>query len=102
VEAPLLPAEARLCLVAIQSAISHHLSPAVEAETKNGSIKPMPLALLFNGWLGLVHYYLSNSELFAPGDSVIERRGRELLEHFMSLISREVTRERKSDATIQG
>jgi AcrR family transcriptional regulator len=88
VEAPLLPDEARTSLVLIQSAISFHLSPAFEADRAAGRIKAMSLHLLFNTWLGLVHYYLANGELFAPGASVIERRGSELLGHFMSLISK--------------
>jgi hypothetical protein len=48
----------------------------------------MPLHLLFNTWIGLVNHYLVNRELFAPGASVIERRGAELLDHFMNLIGR--------------
>jgi AcrR family transcriptional regulator len=88
VEAPLLPAGARQSLMLIQSAIAFHLSPAIEADTKAGRIKAMPLSLLFNTWLGLLHYYLANRELFAPGASVIEGRGSELLDHFMSLISK--------------
>jgi AcrR family transcriptional regulator len=88
VEAPLLPVEARQNLVLIQSAISFHLSSAVEADTETGKISAMPLALLFNTWVGLVHYYLANKELFAPGASVIDRRGSELLDHFMSLITK--------------
>jgi AcrR family transcriptional regulator len=86
VEAPLLPPRARDSLVAIQSSIAFHLAPAVEADTRGGRLRPMPLHLLFNTWIGLLHHYLANRELFAPGASVIERRGRELLDHFMSLI----------------
>jgi hypothetical protein len=48
----------------------------------------MPLHLLFNTWIGLIHHYLMNRELFAPGASVVERHGRELLDHFMYLISK--------------
>lgn len=88
VEAPILPALARDSLVALQSSICFHLSPAVEADTRAGRLKAMPLHLLFNTWIGLVHYYLANRELFAPGASVVERRGEELLAHFMSLVSR--------------
>ncbi len=87
VEAPQLSTRARDSLVAIQSAICHHLSPVVEADTRAGRLKAMPLHLLFNTWIGLVHHYLANRELFAPGASVIERRGEELLDHFMKLIS---------------
>jgi len=88
VEAPLLPAGARDSLVAIQSSICFHLSPAVAAETRARKIRPMPLYLLFNTWIGLVHHYLANRALFAPGASVVERRGEELLDHFMYLISK--------------
>jgi AcrR family transcriptional regulator len=87
-EAPLLPRRARDSLVMIQSSIAFHLSPAVEADARAGRIKAMPLHLLFNTWVGLVHHYLANRELFAPGASVIGRRGGELLDHFMSLISK--------------
>jgi AcrR family transcriptional regulator len=87
-EAPLLGEGARSSLVCIQSAISFHLSPAVEADRAAGRIKAASLPLLFNTWLGLVHYYLANRELFAPGESVVDRRGPELLKHFMSLIAK--------------
>jgi AcrR family transcriptional regulator len=86
-ETPSLPSRARESLVMIQSAISFHLSPAVEAAMRSGAIRPMPLYLLFNTWSGLVNHYLINRELFAPGASVIEGRGSELLDHFMKLIS---------------
>jgi AcrR family transcriptional regulator len=87
VEAPLLPDAARNSLVCIQSDIAFHLSPAIEADARAGRIKAMSLPLLFNTWIGLVHYYLGSRELFAPGSSLIEARGKELLDHFMSLIS---------------
>ncbi len=89
VEAPLLPPEARDSLLGWQSAICFHLSPAVEVDTRAGRLKAMPLHLLFNTWVGLLHYYLANRELFAPGASVMARRGGELLDHFMFLISKE-------------
>jgi AcrR family transcriptional regulator len=87
IETPLLPLGARSSLVLVQSALSFHFAPAIDADAKRGSIKVMPLHLLFNTWIGLVHYYLANRELFAPGSSVIECRGEELVDHFMSLIS---------------
>lgn len=84
-----LPREARDCLVLMQSAIAFHLAPALEADRRAGRIKELSLSLAFNTWLGLLHYYLANRELFAPGASVIEGRGAELLEHFMNLISKD-------------
>lgn len=101
-EASLLPPAARSCLVLIQSGIAFHLSPAIEADAKAGRVKEMRLPLLFNTWLGLVHHYLANRELFSPCESVIDARGQELLDHFMSLISIGGENERESDAGIQG
>lgn len=51
------------------------------------AIKRMPIHLLFNTWLGLVHHCLMNRDPFAPGKSVLSIRGEELINHFMSLLS---------------
>ena len=101
-ESSLLSAEARNSLVLMQSAIAFHLAPAIEADRKARRIKAMSLSMLFNTWLGLIHYYLANRELFSPGESVIDARGQELLDHFMSLISIGGKDEREPDAGIQG
>ena len=85
-ESALLPAGCRDCFVMVQSAISLHLNEAAKRETELGIIRPMPLHLLFNTWIGLVHYYLANRKLFAPGKSVVARCGEELIEHFMGLV----------------
>jgi AcrR family transcriptional regulator len=88
-EAPSLPKAARDSLVLIQSSIAFHLSPALEADAAAGRVKDLPLHFAFNAWAGLVHYYLANRELFAPGGSVIRRRGAELLDNFTALIGKE-------------
>lgn len=85
-EARLLPVEARNTLIMIQSTVSFHLSQAVEKEMAAGSILPLPVHMVFNGWVGLVHYYLVNGDLFAPGESVLERYGHDLLQYYMTLI----------------
>jgi AcrR family transcriptional regulator len=87
-EEPLLPSVARSTLVAIQSAVSIHLNQAAEREIATGTIRNIPSHLLFNTWIGLIHYYLSNAKLFAPEESVLQRYGTELLEHYLTLISR--------------
>jgi AcrR family transcriptional regulator len=87
VELRLLPAECRSAWVAIQSAVSSHLSVAAGREMAAGEIASVPVSFLFNTWMGLVSYYLVNGDLFAPGGRVIERCGDELLNNFMSLIA---------------
>ena len=85
-EGPLLPPLARATLLGIQSAISAHLAQAAERAMAAGVVREMPVHLLFNTWLGLVHHYLSNRELFAPGESVLERWGPTLLDHYLGLL----------------
>lgn len=85
-EGRILPETARYAFIAIQSAISFHISLAAEREMHEGFIRPCPIHLLFNTWIGLIHHYLANDDLFSPGGSVLELYGQELLDHFMGLI----------------
>jgi AcrR family transcriptional regulator len=85
-ESPLLRPYARSTLLGIQAVVSHHLGAVVRREQAEGRLKAVPLPLLFNTWLGLVHYYLVNRDLFAPGESVIERHGQTLVEHYLGLL----------------
>ena len=86
-EASLLPENARITLIEIQSAISFHLIQVAEREMSASRILRMPLNLMFNTWIGLINYYLMNREIFAPGESVISRYGQQLINHYMNLIS---------------
>lgn len=85
-EGRVLPVRARNVLTMIQSTISFHIGQAAEREMKAGQIQSQPIHLLFNTWVGLIHYYLMNNDLFAPGESVLRRYGPELLEHYLKLI----------------
>ena len=85
-EAVYLPEEAKNTFIAIQSAVSIHFLQALEPEIREGIIKPIPYHMLFNTWLGLVHYYLLNGDLFAPRESVLTRYKDSLIECFMALI----------------
>jgi AcrR family transcriptional regulator len=86
-EGRLLPESARNSLVMIQSAISFHLIQVAEREMEAHKIRTMPVNLLFNTWIGLIHYYLVNGDLFAPGGSVLERYSTQLIEHYINLIT---------------
>ncbi len=81
-----LPQETKTLLISIQSIMSHHMSIVIEQEQKNGMVKDIPLHMLFNTWMGLLHYYLQNSELFAPESSVLKLYRKELVDTFMKLI----------------
>jgi hypothetical protein len=86
VEGRLLPESARNNLTVIQSAIAFHLIQAAEREIAAGTIRPMAPHLFFNTWIGLLHHYLANNDLFAPGESVLARYGPTLMQHFLAII----------------
>lgn len=87
-ERTLLPGSAKTAFLVIQSSISLHLAQAAQREMSEGLVKDVPMHLLFNTWAGLVHYYLENGDLFAPGASVLGRCGGELISHFMRLVEK--------------
>lgn len=85
IESRLLPQEARDAWIGLQSAVSFHFSQAVERE---GDVvrAGIPLSMLFNMWMGLVHYYLGNGDLFAPEGHVLDRHGPALVENYLKLV----------------
>lgn len=93
IENRLLPPAARDVWIGIQSAISFHFSQVAARDAKAGRIIAHPAHLLFNTWLGLVHYYLANGDLFAPEGNVIGRYGDTLVESYLKLISTQRAKE---------
>jgi AcrR family transcriptional regulator len=94
-ETPLLPRGFHLAWVGMQSAISVKLAEAAEREIAAGRVRAQPIHLLFNTWIGLIHHYVINRELFAPGKSALRAHGAELLDHFMGLIEIEAPKGRR-------
>ena len=86
-EISILPDETKTLLIGLHSVMSFHFGEVIEREKRNGRVKDIPLHVLFNTWLGLLHYYLQNSELFTSGDSVLKDRKKELVSNFILLIS---------------
>jgi len=85
-EAVYLPEEAKNTSFHIQSTVSIHFLQALEKEISAGEIKHIPFHMIFNTWLGLIHYYLLNGDFFAPNESVLTRYKNTLIECFMALI----------------
>lgn len=85
-----LPDEAKSIFAVIQSTVAHHFSSAIDREIEKGTVKKLPIHMLFNTWLGLVHYYLLNKEFFShSNESVIRRHRAELLSSYLNLIKKE-------------
>ena len=87
-EAVYLPEEAKNTFIAIQSTVSIHFMQILEQDKNAGRIKNVPFHMLFNTWLGLVHYYLLNGDLFAPKESVLKRHKNTMIKCFTALIKK--------------
>jgi AcrR family transcriptional regulator len=85
-EAPMLPPKVRSTLMLLHAAVSYELFAALERERKLGRARKIDRPLLFNTWIGLVHHYLVNRDVFATGNSVIAEQGDILVNHFMTLV----------------
>ncbi|MNO89757.1 DNA-binding transcriptional repressor AcrR [compost metagenome] len=83
-----LPNETREILISLQSTMSWHFSNVIEQSQKAELIKKIPLHMLFNTWIALLHYYLQNADLFAPDTSVLNCCRDELVNTFVTLISK--------------
>ncbi|ARN84971.1 TetR/AcrR family transcriptional regulator [Candidatus Nucleicultrix amoebiphila] len=89
IESPLLPPAVKSTLFMLQSGISHNINQIAKKEMEEGLLQVIPPSFLFNTWNGLIYYYLSHRDLFAPGKSLIRTKGPELIDNFMKLIAKE-------------
>ena len=87
IERRLLPESVCNTYIMIQSTISFHISIAAEKEIEQGIIRKLPMHLIYNTWIGIIHYYLTNGDLFSPNESVLKQYSNELLHHYLSLIT---------------
>jgi AcrR family transcriptional regulator len=85
-EAALLPPKVRSTLLMLNAAVSQRIAVAAQREREAGRVRELPRHLLFNTWIGLVHHYLVNRDVFATGGSVIAEKKDELVSHFLSLL----------------
>ena len=86
-EGPFLPPDARRVFVEIQSAISAHLEEAFAADLARKKMRKLPLSFVFNTWIGLLHHYLLNRDLFAPEGAVLKRHGKKLMNRYLELLA---------------
>lgn len=87
-ESRLMNESSRNSIIMIQSSVSFHIIQVAERDIKEGKIREMPVDLIFNTWIGLVHHYLINSDLFKGDGSFFERHGKRLIKHFLNLLKK--------------
>lgn len=87
-ELPCLPDQTRSHFFILQSAISQHIYLHIQKDMEQGVIKNLERSKLFNTWIALIHYYLTNKSIFCPDKSLIASMGEDLIEHFLNLIKK--------------
>ncbi|WP_238902414.1 TetR/AcrR family transcriptional regulator [Clostridium sp. YIM B02506] len=87
IERRLLPESASNIYIIIQSSISFHIGEVLKREIAKGKIIDTPIHLLFNSWVGLIHYYLTNGDLFTKDGSILNNYGQDLINHYIKLIN---------------
>jgi AcrR family transcriptional regulator len=87
IENRLLPSGTRDSWVSVQSAVSYHFSKVYDREFGLNRDPAIPPYMLFNMWVGLVHYYLENGDLFAPEGNVIGRYQDLLTDSYLNLLN---------------
>lgn len=84
----LLPAEVQYTFADTQSTVACQFNRIFEQEIKKQTMKEVPVHMVFNTWMGLIHYYLCNKDFFSPEEPVLERYKDELVNAFLKLIKK--------------
>jgi len=85
-EKRLLPEDVGLVLVNMQSTIAFHFNRVIKREINSRTVKNIPVHMIFNTWMGMIHYYLMNKDLFSPNAPLLKRYSEELINTFLELI----------------
>jgi AcrR family transcriptional regulator len=85
-EKSLIPEDVQMTLVNIQSNFAFHFNRIMEREIQSHAVKSIPVYMVFNTWIGLIHYYLLNKDLFSPDEPLLKRYSSELIATFLELI----------------
>lgn len=86
-EASTLPLSARAQIFALQSGVAWRLRAAY-ARAKKRDVREIDPVALANIWISLTNHYLMNRDLFAPGASVVSKRGAEIKKQVLELVLR--------------
>jgi AcrR family transcriptional regulator len=85
-ESQSLPPHIRSIVYSMNASLSYRFYRAAKNEMAQGTIKKMTQVQFFNTWMGLVHYYIMNRDLFSEKTPILNEVGNDLLKHFLNLI----------------
>lgn len=87
IEGPLLPPAVKGTLFMLHSGVSYTITKTAKKEMHDGVLHTLDPHRLFNLWNSLLYYHLAYKDVFAKGQSLIQTKGPELIDTFMTLIS---------------
>lgn len=87
-ERSLLPEDAQMTFANLQSVIAFHFNNVIKRDIDRAAIKKIPVHMLYNTWMGLIHYYLLNKDFFSPEAPLLQRYEPELIATFLELIKK--------------
>jgi len=85
-ESQALPPHIRSILYSLNASLSYRFYRAAKGEMERGTVKKMTQVHFFNTWMGLVHYYIMNRDLFSEETPILDEVAEDLLRHFFHLI----------------
>ena len=88
-ETTLLPGEAKAVFTGLTEGLSARFDRLVTDGIEDGTLKRLPANILFNAWIGLVHYYIQNKTLFPAAGSVLKRYKKQLIFTYCELIRKQ-------------
>ena len=88
-EMVLLPKEAKAAFATIQTGLAFNFNKIMNREIDDGILKRLPPHILFHTWVGLVHYYLQNKDIFSPDGSVLKRYKKQLIFTYCELMRKQ-------------
>ena len=88
-ETVLLPKEAVAAFKTVQTGLFFNFNKIMNREIDEGILKRLPPHILFNTWLGLIHYYLQNKDMFMPDGSVLTRYKKQLIFTYCELMRKQ-------------
>lgn len=85
-ESQTLPPHIRSIFYSMNASLSYRFYRAAKVDMDKGVIKKMTQIHFFNTWMGLIHYYILNRDLFSEKTPILIEVGEDLLRHFFHLI----------------
>jgi AcrR family transcriptional regulator len=85
-ESQFLPPKIRGIQYGMNASLSYRFYRPAQKMMKEGEIKKMDQPSFFNAWMGLVHYFVMNRDLFSDKTPVLREKGEDILRQFLHLI----------------